>query len=163
MVFSNAQTSRSQIDQSRQVEADFSSASSASDMWDFTMKRKLQRAHVIQSMPFLAHGSFKSANVSCALNRTKHYEKDIAQADILDMAVMNLGVSPKIIVCSGRAGLIEPFLQRSGCYNHQNSEFQAEKNSANSFVHQEQRHKSQPISSQISHFRKFRAEAGTST
>lgn len=103
MVFSNAQTSRSQIDQSRQVEADFSSASSASDMWDFTMKRKLQRAHVIQSMPFLAHGSFKSANVSCALNRTKHYEKDIAQADILDMAVMNLGVSPKIIVCSGRA------------------------------------------------------------
>lgn len=100
------ETSRSQINQSRQVEADaFSSASSASDIWEFTMTRKLQRAQ-IQSMPFLARGSFKSVDVSCALNRTKHfYEKDIAQdiADILDMAVMDLCVSPKIMVCPGRA------------------------------------------------------------
>ena len=101
------ETSRSQINQSRQVEADaFSGASSASDIWEFTMTRKLQRAHVIQSKPFLAHESFKSVNVSCALNRTKHFhEKDIAQdiADILDMAVMDLCVSPKIVVCPGRA------------------------------------------------------------
>ena len=78
---------------------------------EYQTREKVTASCLIRSMPLLAHGSFNSLNVSYALgaanmhcheksNQCVFHADDILD---LDMAMMDLCVSPKIIVCRGRA------------------------------------------------------------
>ena len=93
--------------------------SSGRGMWEFTMKiprdyerrEKVTAFCLIRSMPLLARGSFNSLNASYVLGAAnmhcheKSHQCVFRAQDILnlDMAMMDLCVSAKIIVCPGGA------------------------------------------------------------
>ena len=78
---------------------------------DYERREKVTTMCLIRSMPLLAHGSFNSLNVWHVLGAAnmhcheKSHQSVFRAQDILnlDMAMMDLCVSPKIIVCPGRA------------------------------------------------------------